>query len=359
MKNRNQTIQGYVYRYNSSSVLLDQTLNAAYSYFTTSGPVTHGNMVDPNSWSYTVRDIGHFRGVRTDYYPTPSTLYSTDRGYFGGSSDQPSYPTWNRTLLYNKALEKFNNLARGGLDLGVSLAEIHSTSRMLRGVTKVTNLARGLNTKGLANGWLQWTYGWKPLLSDVYGVADESIRVVLNRIERFNARSSLPIRIDDSQSRIVRSLPVTVDRNGTGKESCTISCKLVVPDFDLARWTSLNPVSLSWELIPYSFVVDWFYDVGSWLRNLETALLYSARFQSGYRSELYCYQGTEKPRSTRYTFGSQSAILRDTLAQIRVIEFVRTKLTSYPLPLPPTFQVDLGSNRLLSAASLLRQLMKR
>jgi hypothetical protein len=124
-------------------------------------------------------------------------------------------------------------------------------------------------------------------------------------------------------------------------------------------------VSLAWELIPYSFVVDWFVDVGSYLRNLETALLYRKFVTSGYVSELYAFEGSEVGinKANGYAIGSGKsnenwARFLNVKAKIRRVQFARTKLSSYPLPRLPTFKVALGSQRLFSAAALLRQLLQ-
>ena len=105
-----------------------------------------------------------------------------------------------------------------------------------------------------------------------------------------------------------------------------------------------------------------FRSVGSYLRNFETALLYGARFKSGYVSELYYYDGSEDSLpGQKFSFPTANPpkyVYNDyTSGRIRIRKFRRTKLTSYPLPRPPSFKVDLGSEQLLSLAALLRQLL--
>lgn len=328
-----------------------------------------GNRVDPNPWWYNAKVVREFKGTHRQQWPIG---YEWDRrvGALGSGSNSPESPVWDRDLLYAAALEKFNTKVRGSLDLGVTLAEAHTTSRMFRTTAAVLNHARQFRrgafsfsgvgtTKDVADGWLQWQYGWKPLMNDVFRVADESIRIVINRIKKVEARVTWPIQVDDTPSRTIYNVPGVVKRSGSGRQSCTIACHLTVPDFDLARWSSLNPVSLGWELIPYSFVVDWFVDVGSYLRNLETALLYSQRFRSGYISELFAYTGTEVSSRREYTTGQVRFIIDDgASAKIKETRFQRTKLTSYPVPHKPTMKVDLNSYRMFSAAALLRQLLK-
>lgn len=348
--------------------------NRAWFFKVVPGPIVHGNMKDPNAWSYTCKNYSTWKGqyrLMSGNLNSAPYFYTTYTGYSGdGTQENITSPDWDRTLVYNMALERLNRKVRGDMDLGVSLAELHSTVRMTRALNDVFNFARGAgrttgigSTRDLANGWLQFTYGWKPLLSDVFGIADESIRRVVATLEKVKATARLTLTGQRNLTRYFLGANVPSVAQGTGSQACTIVCTLEVPSssFDLARWTSLNPVSLAWELIPYSFVVDWFVDVGSYLRNLETALLYKTRFRSGYVSELYAYDGTEVLKQGLYTIPSGKLALLTPL--VGVIQgdrrFQRSILTSYPFPRAPTFQVDLSSNRLISAAALLRQLLKK
>lgn len=344
----------------------DTTYTSGYPSFretVTAGTIVQGNFRDPNSWSYDILKRRQWHGIRKDVSSYGSGSTTWWKGALTG--DWITGPAWQQTSVYNMALERLNNQVRGGLDLGVALAEIHSTKRMIKAVGDVRHYASGRwssssvgSSKDVANGWLQWQYGWKPLMSDIFGIADESIRVVINRLERVRGRAKLPITDDNPRfKRTVQTQQPFVVRKGEGVQACTISIVYEVPQFDLARWSSLNPVSLAWELIPFSFVADWFFDVGSYLRAMETATLYCLRFQSGYVSELYAWNGVEDVdptwknvvTTTTYTFPYASSTVRER-------HFRRTKLTSYPLPRLPSFQTDLSSTRLLSAAALLRQL---
>ena len=248
------------------------------------GPLVKGNMKNPNNWSYSVAERKALIRSKESYWinmPWNGKLTSRNIGFSDLSDSDMPNSAWNRDLVYNSCLSKLNELARGNLDLSVSLAELASTKRMIAGISKTLRFAGGYRgrggTKEIANGWLEFNLGWRPLLSDVFQSADESVRVVLNKIQKFSASVTLPIKEDYIQT----SFQLPMRREGNGKQSCRITLTLDVPSFDLSRWTSLNPVSLAWELVPMSFVVDWFFDIGSYLRNLETGLLYNTRFRSG------------------------------------------------------------------------------
>jgi hypothetical protein len=343
-----------------------QTASLSSRYQVIPGPIVHGNMHDPNSWNYIINDS---REIQGEVIEPPPYNYISYRGFFGGNSDEPRLPTWDRNLVYNMCLEKLNSKVRGKLDLGVAVAEAGSTFRMLKGVTDLVRFAesyvRRPRVRDAANWYLQWKYGWNQLLQDIFGAADESIRVVINELQRVSARVTLPL--PSSQNGLwsgVHGLSnVPYIRRTIGKQSCTIVLDLAIPgsSFRLDRWTSLNPVSLAWELIPYSFVVDWVFDVGSYLRGMETALLYETTFRSGYVSELHAGSSVET-LAGRYVQPSgvnAGRSMTKGYSEVRRVQFIRTKLGGYPFPRKPTFQVDLGGSQLLSAAALLTQIFTK
>lgn len=344
-----------------------------------SGAIIRGDFHNPNFWSYTVVNKAFMRTTKGGYhkmYSPPGVLQNTTTGVM--SPGDLSEPPWDRNTVYNMALDRLNDKVRGSLDLSISVFERRQTVRMVQSLVKVIrhakktvaraaresdNLPRFRDpTRSLADGWLQYTYGWKPLLSDIFGIADETIRHTLNETQRIRGRAHLPIKglgyitKNVDACNIARVLSI-----GEGKQGCMINVSLAPPakDFEVSRWTSLNPVSIGWELIPYSFVVDWFYDVGSYLRNLETAFLYNSQFRGGYVSELFAYTGDETLNGQFFSAGP--GVLDDFSgldAHLLVRRFQRAPLAAYPFPRAPSIKTDLSGNRLLSAASLLRNLLK-
>lgn len=358
---------------NSNSVIKNQFTYSNYppdtgnglraNYYVSPSAMVSGDFLTPNPWGYTVRDTLHFRGVSRLQYETGPKNWVREEGAFGYNSDPPFEPAWDRSLVYNMALEKLNSRVRGDLDLTLALAEIGSTARMIKSLKRFLDFARGWGgSKDLANGWLEFQYGWRPLMSDIFGVANESVNVALGTIKHVRARVSLPIK--ENRRRTVgqiaglTNVPTVV--YGTGKQSCTIGVTLTVPSsaFEVSRWASFNPIGLAWELIPYSFVFDWFLNVSGYLRSLETALLYDTVFTTGYVSELFAYDGGEEvyPAPFKKQWTGYHNLL-EAYGGRRTRLFVRAKLTSYPLPRKPTFKVDLNATRIASAGALLRQIL--
>lgn len=378
------------------------------------GPLIKGNFKDPNPWRYTVNKRSYLEGhwSRISIEPGNRSRLICDQGTLSDTTQACGYLQDDSYLSpnYDRAVERLNEKVRGNLDLSVALGETGQTAKMLnlvdrfkvgyagmvasyhrevmRGVRDAHNLKlldRRLRkwqkttvsryrdhyrpvpiNKGVvsrvsslgANGWLEFTYGWSPLISDIRGVAENVLGFSRNRNW---VKASSTLRSEErEQAEVILdgiSMPGEIVTDVVVKTRFKI---FLDPSFDnnLAKWTSLNPASIAWELTPYSFVVDWFLDIGSYIRGLETAFLYGNQFQSGYCSELITYTRRFSSVGARRIPGVESQVWR-AVETLRHTNFSRRLLISYPAPHVPSFKVDLGASRLISAASLLRQLLKK
>ena len=138
----------------------------------------------------------------------------------------------------------------------------------------------GKGTSGsIGDNWLELQYGWKPLLSDVYGSMDELARKDDETKDRYRvtvrgtANSSYSSRYTSAVNgqvgatgmvRYHKGCRVSLDYNYTNPVTGT-----------LARLGISDPLTLAWELLPYSFVADWFLPVGSYLQSMSAANGYS------------------------------------------------------------------------------------
>lgn len=122
--------------------------------------------------------------------------------------------------------------------------------------------------------WLELQYGWKPLMSDIVGVInwasslDQLPTVSAHATKRDSSGFS---SVAEWESGIGGSFIVPPSFKYHREDRCTtyLYYELVSADLRSADQLGvLNPAELVWELLPYSFVVDWALPVGGWLSSL-------------------------------------------------------------------------------------------
>lgn len=284
-----------------------------------------------------------------------------------------SYPNASQYSdeVYNKALTKlYENVRLSESNLALSIGEARESGRLLKvgkSLSDIVVMARRakrqvlLNpSKTLSELWLSWKYGWQPLYSDVYNYLhwaytsfNEGIPVV--------GRSRQTRTVSDNLGSLTAPLGLSMI-SGKVEHKAEIKCLIGLADndtYNLSRITSLNPLSIVWELIPLSFVADWFYDVGGYLQNMEAALGAGVTFKRGYTSEVayhdledHVIREATEPSGYGYFVNNRSYKCKWLRARKR-----RNQLLALPFPRAPTLKVNLGSQRIMSAAALIRVIL--
>lgn len=259
------------------------------------------------------------------------------------------------------------------------LAESHKTlqmvstaaNRIVRGLRAARRLdgkelhrlfggARPKSSKTAAGLWLEYQYGWKPLLMDAH---DASIALA-NLTDRW-ADQNHPQYVSASLSRSeISDLTVSLQGSpsivgyGRRKDRVSKRCfiKYFVKDRDLYSAASLgllNPASLAWELLPFSFVADWFAPIGSYFDTLDAGIGLS--FGSGFISTLSTREDDVDRSSSSY-FSARS----DAVGNCFYLLAERRIENSLPSVVPSNLSISpkLGATRLTSAISLMRQLAR-
>lgn len=156
-----------------------------------------------------------------------------------------------------------------------------SAQTLLTKVRKVRNwkLRRKSATyaRTTADTWLEYRYGWQPIISDsvtairaLQGKLAKDGRVLVARAGSSASNSessSWPARIlaDGSGSQGSHSSTKTLKRD----VGIMYRVRFVSADEEKARITGsrlCDIPSTLYEAMPYSFVVDWFFNVGDWIR---------------------------------------------------------------------------------------------
>lgn len=237
--------------------------------------------------------------------------------------------------------------------IGVHIGK-RARRKFLRGTQHPSRLSE--QEASLARGWLALQYGIKPILNDIYGLLDE-LKEPLPRSGAYATGSAA--RSVSTQVTHVRNSPNTSSHGATYMKSgehrylVKYSCVFTyaVPELQsLSRLGITNPLYIAWELMPYSFVFDWFLPIGGWLNSFDSTL--GLTFVSGSKTEFSqnrCAHISVQPgidyQNRRARWNSSK--------EYRKVTVVRTKLTSFPASKFPDFKNPFSWSHVASALSLL------
>lgn len=131
-----------------------------------------------------------------------------------------------------------------------------------------------LSKKKLASDFLAYRYGITPLISDIAGSVEE-IADYFESEPKVYARSRSRAEVDNS-SFIPEPMSFGFERlKFEDKLTFDITYKVTYKIKDLgnqrlARLGFTNPINVNWELVPFSFVLDWFLPIGNYLRDMSS-----------------------------------------------------------------------------------------
>jgi hypothetical protein len=242
----------------------------------------------------------------------------------------------------------YRALRRGdvrGYSRHIPIRKRHEQSLLKRGPLDIRRHAPSI--------WLETQYGWTPLLGDIYtGITNFYKRV----------GEGYPIRAIGSSGRTLVTSKFN-QPSGVGffqhdefvRKSMFVKY-IVEYEVDatyLANaddWGITNPALLAWELLPYSFVVDWFLPVGDWISQVGYSL--GLHYRRGMKSGLVKTTMIRKYEAQPIALPKTQFVQGTTQAE--AIRFRRITLGTFPTPGRPRFDKDgLRGKRILNALSLL------
>lgn len=211
--------------------------------------------------------------------------------------------------------------------------------------------------------WLELQYGWIPALQDV----DAGMRIVADRLNNNSGRRHVISHKQEKTEKsilagseypfadyqVVNGQPIIGDFT-----DITIQSSLVRMDFSIgnpalhaaAQLGLANPAQLAWNLLPYSFVVDWFLPVDSCLSAL--AAPWGLNFIGGSVTSTTNCKRTFVPKSAPY-MEDDTRIFEFTPAENVIYSTTRSVLNDFPGPRMPRFKNPLSLTHFANATSLL------
>jgi len=208
----------------------------------------------------------------------------------------------------------------------------------------------------VAAEYLKYVYGWKPLMQDIYGVISllkqQGIQSLLLSGDGYASQTSgISASMVNDPTNSVNSW---ID---SGTESAKVHCKIwsrIDPNHaglrSLNQLGLINPLSLAWELTPWSFVVDWFAPIGPVLQALTApAGLIFVDGSISCRTSVTCDY-----RSRNVAFDSSATLTSkvDGTGYINYEGYKRETLSNWPLPGIWVNPHPLSGDRTLKALAL-------
>lgn len=284
--------------------------------------------------------------------------------------------------LRNQALIRArNNLKTSDINLGVAFAERKRTAQLVGDTTfqlarsyrdlRRGNIRAAMNRLGITskareprgsnapNKWLELQYGWKPLLSDVYGACD-----ALSKRDKEDWRVTAKGRVSrqDTYSRVY---DIAFNGPFDGCNCVAVAYRGAYVRIDalpeneaiisLASLGITNPLLIGWELVPFSFVVDWFLPIGGYLESLDAMLGYGDAYTSTsyiVRCEwLDAY--SKRIQSGNYIMDNQY------FGKKQFVHLRRTAQSGVPMPKFPRIKDPISLGHMANGLALLAQVFGR
>lgn len=346
-----------------------------------------GDFKTPNDFSYQVYELNGTSPVDHAWYGYTGSVIDYPSGGSGPSpglvpgvlsvvaSESPVHYS-DEEALRDRLMENMYERLRGNSEIIVDLAESAQTVKMVRNALRLKKTMADFVVKSLrgrrqsiselSGKWLEYRYGWMPLVYSIYDAADTLGRQIRSKEIRLQERGS--VRTSDAYS---LSYGDTVDSRVSYSWDWQHSTRMEIgyrfnpidPTLQsLANWTSLNPLSIAWELTPLSFVADWFVNVGDQLRSWENHTIFDDAFLGGYETV-----SVREVRNGRYSAGGMrpleywgngdlvpkfygSSSVYSGRAVYKSVN--RTRLWSLPRPAGLRVKFDLNAKRFVDAAAL-------
>lgn len=214
----------------------------------------------------------------------------------------------------------------------------------------------------LADAWLELQYGWLPLIQDAKGAAEFIAQRALNEHRVRTVKSATSTRIDSKALPSQSGSPwirKTVYRRVTVKYVAYYESSDAV--HAATQLGLLNVPAVAYELTPFSFVLDWFLPLGTYLSNLDSTS--GLTWKKGCKTvfERIVVQAQTLPSRTRYSgqsIGTVVAVSGTASMGEEIVNVTRTKMNSWPDIELPSFKNPASVVHVLNALALLKKTVR-
>jgi hypothetical protein len=173
------------------------------------------------------------------------------------------------------ALAEWNSSFDMIADRATSLLQSYRRLRKgdVRGAAKALKIPQRkaqTSSKALKGGadagsvWLEWWFGWSPFIDDIHS----AVKVLEQQFPYASVLGSGRGHIIASNETLVNTSTYLETFSGRMDARVGIHAKVRLANPNLAKASQLglvNPATVAWEVIPFSFLVDWFVPVSDFL----------------------------------------------------------------------------------------------
>jgi hypothetical protein len=169
------------------------------------------------------------------------------------------------TSMVDSNLRKLGRAA-----LALRRGDFSTAARQLGAKPKSTRL----KTSDVSGRWLELQYGWMPLIKDTYE-ASKAFEAISQGPRSSTVRTSRSVKLH-REIGFGTSDYFLIDVDETYRKSIQYE---MYEEMTVERQLGLmDPLSVGWEILPWSFVVDWFIPIGTYLENLNQIPKLRGRF---------------------------------------------------------------------------------
>lgn len=305
----------------------------------------------PLPFSYNGRDENQYPAYGAD-----QGVQTNDYAFvFAGFSSQDNQQF---VQLSNSTRDAFVQKMKGGQNAALALS-IMDWRKSLSMMTNAFNLLRtdmeriwrrrlrrNYTSKKVSDLYLEYIFGWVPLFSDIFQAAMVLSRPWPSTKVRVKRTTMGSAKLSTSNYNLDRICDQGMQIGGLGV--------MVNPNLALVESLGLiNPASVAWDKVPFSFVVNWIVPVGGFLNSLTD--LVGWEIHDGFTSNYYRVKVSGPilvktgPWSTSYGWRER---------RITLVNVSRSR--GIPSPIFPTVQLPSASlTKALISFSLLDQFIRR
>jgi hypothetical protein len=235
-----------------------------------------------------------------------------------------------------------------GFDALTALAEFKTVGHQFLSVGKtLRNLMGSRRIKDLSSEYLNYRYGWRPLIMDIQNLTD-AILTYNEKRSRYSQRAGATTRTTHQRNFSASwgffNVACSVYDDVTVSHRGSVCADIEVPKFQF------NPLQTAWELVPLSFVVDWFVNIGRSISALTFRLNCSDYVASvGYKITIK-REFEASMTTTKSGFGSGIGFRQTGNSDAILIKRQPTSVSFKPYPF-----INLDSYKILDMISLVIQ----